>query len=140
MRGRPKEALHMMIYMMLNDLMINKILKLNIKNKITQNKIWRISLPNSTKYIFRPSKTFEQKIINNLETSRSQNYKYYKYYKKQNLKNKIGELAYPIRPSYFGKPNQQNRNIEIAKIQIMRSKEDLKHKIKIKKEIVNTKS
>ena len=49
MRGRPKGALHMMIYMMLNCLIINKIFKHKMKNKITQNKIGELA------YLIRPN-------------------------------------------------------------------------------------
>ena len=53
--------------------------------------------------MFRPSKTFEYDIIKYLEAIRLQNYK---YNKKQNLKNKIGELAYLIRPNNIFRPNK----------------------------------
>ena len=51
-------------------------MKSKMKNKISQNKTWRIRLPNSTKYIFRPSKTFDYTLIKYLGANRSQTYKY----------------------------------------------------------------
>ena len=58
--------------------------------------------------------------------------------------NKIWKIKFVFLPNQtrqIGKlRNYQNRNIEIAKIQIRRSKEDLKPKLNINKEILNTKS